>query len=221
MNLFSRPPAGLLSDVVAQRWGMRGRLWALWACQTMGGLLCLGMGFASGSLAATLAMMITFSIFCQASCGLAFGIVPFVSKRAGGLVAGFVGSGGNVGGAVTQAIFFTCLPITTQDGFKWMGVMIVGMTLLYTAVYFPMWGGMLSGPRQGATEEDYYMFEWTAEEIVQSLHTDSLKFAYEARSQRGQSKHKLIDSIKAVITMTEVNGGDDAKMSPTLTASHV
>lgn len=51
---------------------------------------------------------------------------------------------------------------------------------------------------------------------MQGLHTDSLKFAYEARSQRGQSKHKLIDSVEAVITLTpsEVNGGDDVKGAP-------
>ena len=41
------------------------------------------------------------------SCGLSFGVVPFVSKRSTGLVSGFTGAGGNAGGAVTQAIFFT------------------------------------------------------------------------------------------------------------------
>jgi nitrate/nitrite transporter NarK len=49
-----------------------------------------------------MAVLVVFSIFCQQSCGLSFGIVPFVSKRSTGLVSGFVGSGGNVGGAVTQ-----------------------------------------------------------------------------------------------------------------------
>jgi nitrate/nitrite transporter NarK len=49
-----------------------------------------------------MAVLVVFSIFCQQSAGLSFGIVPFVSKRSTGLVSGFVGSGGNVGGAVTQ-----------------------------------------------------------------------------------------------------------------------
>lgn len=60
------------------------------------------MGPTSNSLGATMAVLIVFSIFCQQSAGLSFGIVPFVSKRSTGLVSGFVGSGGNVGGAVTQ-----------------------------------------------------------------------------------------------------------------------
>jgi nitrate/nitrite transporter NarK len=31
-------------------------------------------------------------------------VVPFVSKRATGLVSGFVGAGGNAGGAITQVL---------------------------------------------------------------------------------------------------------------------
>jgi len=65
-------------------------------------VFCLLMGLTSNSLGATMAILVVFSIFCQQSCGLSFGIVPFVSKRSTGLVSGFVGSGGNVGGAVTQ-----------------------------------------------------------------------------------------------------------------------
>lgn len=57
-----------------------------------------------------MAILVVFSIFCQQSCGLSFGIVPFVSKRSTGLVSGFVGSGGNVGGAVTQVCVIESLP---------------------------------------------------------------------------------------------------------------
>lgn len=73
-----------------------------WTIQTLGGVFCLLMGLTSKSLGATMAILVIFSVFCQQSCGLSFGVVPFVSKRSTGLVSGFVGSGGNVGGAVTQ-----------------------------------------------------------------------------------------------------------------------
>lgn len=87
-----------------------------WSIQTLGGVFCLLMGLTSKSLGATMAILVIFSIFCQQSCGLSFGVVPFVSKRSTGLVSGFVGSGGNVGGAVTQVIRHTCRTHDTAAG---------------------------------------------------------------------------------------------------------
>ncbi|XP_051144810.1 high affinity nitrate transporter 2.5 isoform X2 [Andrographis paniculata] len=78
-NIFSRPAGGVLSDFVAKRYGMRGRLWALWIVQSLGGVFCILLGKV-GSLSASVAVMIVFSIFVQAACGLTFGIVPFVSR---------------------------------------------------------------------------------------------------------------------------------------------
>jgi MFS family permease len=123
MNLFSRPSGGMISDYAAKRFGMRGRLWVMWVIQSLSAVFCILLGLVSNSLGATMAILIIFSIFCQQSCGLSFGIVPFVSKRSTGLVSGFVGAGGNAGGAVTQAIFFTYLSMPTDKAFVWMGVM--------------------------------------------------------------------------------------------------
>ena len=46
---------------------------------------------------------------------------PRVRSHAGGLVYGFVGAGGNTGGAITQAIFFTPHNLAPYDSFKWLG----------------------------------------------------------------------------------------------------
>lgn len=79
-NLFSRPTGGLVSDELARRFGMRGRLWGLWAVQTLAGLLCVLLGRVN-SLWASIVVMCGFSVSIQAAGGLMFGVVPFVSKR--------------------------------------------------------------------------------------------------------------------------------------------
>lgn len=92
--------------------------------------------------------------------------------------------GGNVGAILTQLIFFKGSKYSKEDGITLMGVMILACTLPILLIYFPMWGGMLVGPRKGAEEEDYYLPEWSDEEKGKGLHHASLKFA-DNRSQRG------------------------------------
>jgi len=197
MNLFTRALGGILSDVACKYYGMRGRLWVLWISQTLGGVFCTVMGLVSYSLGWTIAVMVIFSIFCQMSCGFSFGVVPFVSKRSTGLVSGFTGAGGNAGAAVTQAIFFTYASYGYNTAFVWMGVMTVGVTLLYVLMYFPMWGGMFCAAKSGVTEEDYYLAEYSAEERATGLHANSLKFAFESRSQRGWRKESELNAKEA------------------------
>lgn len=186
-NLVSRPAGGLISDVVAKRFGMRGRLWALWIMQTIGGVLCIILGRV-GSLTASIIVMIAFSFFCQAACGLTFGVVPFVSRRSLGLISGMTGGGGNVGAVLTQLLFFKGSKYSKEKGLTLMGIMIICCTLPLCLIYFPQWGGMFCGPssKNIATEEDYYMSEWNSKEKEQGLHQASLKFADNSRRERGR-----------------------------------
>ncbi|XP_047958475.1 high affinity nitrate transporter 2.5 [Salvia hispanica] len=189
-NLFSRPGGGMLSDFVARRFGMRGRLWTLWVVQTVGGVLCVLLGKV-GSLAGSVAVLLVFSVFVQAACGLTFGVVPFVSRRSLGIISGMTGGGGNVGAVLTQVIFFRGSRYTTETGITLMGVMIIACTLVIMLIHFPQWGGMLWPPSEGATEEDYYVSEWTAAEQDKGFHKASLKFSQNSRRERG---HRIIGS---------------------------
>ncbi|KAI6686587.1 hypothetical protein NL676_032500 [Syzygium grande] len=186
-NLFSRPMGGVISDVVGKRFGMRGRLWTLWVVQTIGGVLCVVLGRV-GSLGASIGVMIAFSIFCQAACGLTFGVVPFVSRRSLGLISGMTGGGGNVGAVLTQLTFFKGSRYSKEMGITLMGIMIICCTLPMTLIYFPQWGGMFCGPSagKGGTEEDYYLSEWSAKERESGFHQASAKFADNSRRERGR-----------------------------------
>ncbi|GLI65297.1 hypothetical protein VaNZ11_008790 [Volvox africanus] len=203
MNLFTRASGGMISDLVAKYWGMRGRLWALWIIQTLGGVFCVILGIVHNNLTATIVVMFIFSIFCQQACGLHFGITPFVSRRAYGVVSGLVGAGGSAGGAITQAIWFAGtakwqLTLQKYDGLKYMGIQTIGLTLALFLIHFPMWGSMLTGPREGAQEEDYYLREWSAEEVAEGLHQGSMRFAMESRSQRGARSRVGSSTAKTV-----------------------
>ncbi|XP_021802760.1 high affinity nitrate transporter 2.5 [Prunus avium] len=185
-NIVSRPGGGILSDVVAKRFGMRGRLWTLWIVQTFGGVLCVILGQVN-SLTASIAVMILFSFFVQGACGLTFGVVPFVSRRSLGVISGMTGGGGNVGAVLTQLIFFKGSKYSKETGITLMGIMIICCTLPMTLIYFPQWGGMFSGPSEKKlTEEDYYVSEWSSKEKDKGFHQASVKFAENSRSERGK-----------------------------------
>jgi len=183
MNIFARSVGGMVSDLIADKYGMRGRLWALWVIQTLEGVLCIVLGLLYTSLPATLVVMIFFSLFVQMAEGASYAVVPYISKRSLGICAGFIGAGGNAGSVVTQAIFFKGA-YTTHLGITYMGIMIVAVTLLVIPVYFPMWGGMFCGPKEGATESDYYLADFTEEEKAAGMAASVQKFALEAASER-------------------------------------
>ena len=75
--------------------------------------------------------------------------------------------------------------MTTLEGFKWMGVMIIAVTATLVCMHFPMWGGMLTKANPNATEEEYYSSDYTAAEREAGLHRAILNWANESRSNRG------------------------------------
>jgi NNP family nitrate/nitrite transporter-like MFS transporter len=104
MNIVARALGGIISDRCARAWGLKGRIGWLFVALLGEGLLLMLFSQA-GILPAAIALMLLFGLFVKMSNGATYAVVPFVNKRALGMVAGIVGAGGNVGAVMAGFLF--------------------------------------------------------------------------------------------------------------------
>merc|ERR1719326_784775 len=81
------------------------------------------------SLLTTMLVMICFSICVQMAEGLHFGIVPYISRPALGVVSGMVGAGGNTGALISSKYIIGAKNL--DQGFIYLGIVIVIGNLLH------------------------------------------------------------------------------------------
>ena len=107
LNICSCISGGLFSDYMAHRLHIPGRILALLIGMVLEGVFLIGFSFGlrSGSLPTSIVLMVFFSFFIQAVCGLTFGIVPFVDPVNNGKVMGIVGAAGSLGGLMSTLCF--------------------------------------------------------------------------------------------------------------------
>merc|ERR1712216_478005 len=97
----------------------------------------------SGMAPAVVALLFCFSVCVQAAEGLSFGIVPYISRPALGVVSGMVGAGGNSGAVAMLNLYFKGHPMRKDKGIFYMGLCIVILSCtMVMPVYFPEHGGM-------------------------------------------------------------------------------
>jgi len=123
MNIFARALGGIFGDMAGKRGGLKGRILILGIF-----LMCEGVGiilFSSmTSLAWAIAAMLLFALFLKMSNGATYSVVPFLNKRAVGVISGVVGAGGNVG-AVMAGFLFKSSEISYQEGLFIIGVSVI------------------------------------------------------------------------------------------------
>jgi NNP family nitrate/nitrite transporter-like MFS transporter len=90
----------------------------------------------AGAIPTVMVLIVCFSLCVQAAEGLHYGVVPYISRQALGVVSGMVGAGGNAGAVIAGNIFFTG-NFRTDEGIINMGYMIIGITALIIFMYFP------------------------------------------------------------------------------------
>jgi len=143
MNLVARSVGCTVSDWADFKWGMRGRFRFIWILQTCEGLACVFLGLATGAgVAVCVTIMVIFSLFVQAAEGASYGVVPFVSKEALGVVSGMIRAGGNLGAAINTSLWFRGR-FETNTGIMYMGIYTVAVTAVCFLSHFPESGGVL------------------------------------------------------------------------------
>lgn len=130
MNLFARALGGILADRVGRKYGMRGKGLLLAGLLLLEGV-GIGLFAASGNLTLAVVSMLSFAMFLKMANGTTYAIVPFVNKKAVGVVSGVVGAGGNVGGML-MGFLFKSTTITYSEAFLYIGaaVAVVGLGML-------------------------------------------------------------------------------------------
>ena len=86
-------------------------------------------------------LLFLFSVCVQAAEGLSFGIVPYISRPALGVVSGMVGAGGNTGALISSKYIVGAKNL--DQGFINLGIVILLGNLLMFGIFFPGEGGIL------------------------------------------------------------------------------
>ncbi|SHN31378.1 MFS transporter, NNP family, nitrate/nitrite transporter [Cyclobacterium lianum] len=134
MNLFARTLGGYFGDKAGIKWGLKGRVGFL-------GLVLLIEGFAlilfshMSFLPLAIATMILFSLFVQMAEGATFSVVPFINKKALGMISGIVGAGGNVG-AVMAGFLLKMEGLTYGDALSILGLSVAAISSLSLLIRF-------------------------------------------------------------------------------------
>jgi hypothetical protein len=100
-----------------------------------------------------------------------------------------------------------------RAGMLLMGVMIIAVTLLVVPIYFPMWGGMFCGPREGVVEEDYYLGEFTEEERGAGLADAAIKFA-QVRRLHAAAPNRCPCRLPSFVARLLCGGAHDCHLAP-------
>ncbi|WP_205603593.1 NarK family nitrate/nitrite MFS transporter [Cyclobacterium sp. SYSU L10401] len=126
MNLFARTLGGFFGDKAGIRWGLKGRVGFLGVVLLVEGIaLILFSQMTLLSLA--IGTMILFSLFVQMAEGATFSVVPFVNKKAIGMISGIVGAGGNVG-AVMAGVLLKMEGISYSDALSILGITVAAIS---------------------------------------------------------------------------------------------
>jgi MFS transporter, NNP family, nitrate/nitrite transporter len=128
MNIFARALGGIFGDKAGKKFGLKGRILMLGAF-----LLLEGIGIMVFSsmeiLPWAILTMLVFALFLKMSNGATYSVVPFINKKAIGVVSGIVGAGGNVG-AVLAGFLFASNDLSYRQSLFIIGIAVAVISVI-------------------------------------------------------------------------------------------
>jgi NNP family nitrate/nitrite transporter-like MFS transporter len=122
MNIFARALGGIISDKVNKTRGLRGRTWVLGTSLFLAGLGIVMFSNMTGLVMAVISLVI-FALFVKMGNGATYSVVPYMNKKAIGMVSGIVGAGGNLG-AMLMGFVLKMEGVTYQQGLMYIGMAV-------------------------------------------------------------------------------------------------
>lgn len=153
MNLFARSLGGIGSDLLAKKFGLRGRLAWFFFVQCTEGILFVLFSLMR-TIPSAIPLLLLFSLFVQMSEGATFGIVPFVDPEATGAISGIVGAGGNFGAVTGGFLLAPAKRYGISTGFRNLGFIVIGTSFLILILHFPQYGSVFIAPKKQAQVEE-------------------------------------------------------------------
>ena len=145
MNLFARALGGLFSDLLLKYLGLSGRILAHFICLTGEGIMLIVFS-QMATIPNAIGTMIVFSVFVQMSEGSTFAMVPYVSPRRVGVVAGFIGAGGNAGAMIWNSIWSQLVEVDPSRWFWILGICVLSGNML--TLFIPIQKARIWGVRR-------------------------------------------------------------------------
>lgn len=122
MNIFARALGGILSDKVNKIYGLKGRTWVLGTSLFLSGLGIVAFSLMTGLIMAIVSLVV-FALFVKMGNGATYSVVPFMNRKAIGMVSGIVGAGGNLG-AMLMGFVLKMEGVTYQQGLMYIGMSV-------------------------------------------------------------------------------------------------
>ncbi|EIN13059.1 nitrate transporter [Punctularia strigosozonata HHB-11173 SS5] len=141
LNIVTRPLGGYFGDIAFRFLGVPGKKHATLACGALQGALSLALGLyidsrSNPSLAVVVVLFVLMAFFNEAANGANFSLVPHCNPNNNGVMSGFVGAMGNLGGVVF-ALIFRFQPAPAGRAFWICGIIAMGCNALLSVVRVP------------------------------------------------------------------------------------